>query len=280
MKEQVTAAQQLIRTIIDFWVNYSFQVMGAVIVLIVGFFLARWTGDLIYKFGHRKKWDVTLARFLSQGAKILVFSLALIIAMGKFGITIAPFVATLGAAAFGATYAIQGPLSNYGAGLSIILGRPFVVGDTITVAGVSGVVQEVKLATTILLTGDGVIITVPNKHIVGENLFNSKNKQIVEGSVGIGYGSNPEQAIEIMQKTLKEFPEICTEPGPQIGIQAFGDSGINVAYRYWAPTAKYYQTLLAVNLSVYKALRAAGIEIPFPQREVRIVSQTAGSPLL
>jgi small conductance mechanosensitive channel len=93
--------------------------------------------------------------------------------MGKFGISIAPFIAALGALAFGASFALQGPLSNYGAGLMIIIARPFVVGDTITVKNVSGIVEEVTLATTILTTEDGEKITIPNKHIVGEILNNS-----------------------------------------------------------------------------------------------------------
>lgn len=168
--------------------------------------------------------------------------------------------------------AIQGPR---GAGLSIILGRPFVVGDTITVIGVSGVVEEVKLGTTLIVTEDGVKITIPNKHIVGEILYNSKANRVVEAVVGISYGCNPEQAIEVIRRVLTGFREVVTQPPPQIGIQSFGDSSLNIAYRYWIPTTKYFQTSYAVNLAVYKALQAAGIEIPFPQREIRILSQPA-----
>ncbi len=146
MQEQVTTIQKLVNTLIEFFVNYSFQVCGAVIILIVGGLFAKWIGGLALNLCTKRKFDVTLSKFLASTVKLIVFAFAILIALGKFGITITPFVAALGAVAFGATYAIQGPLSNYGAGLSIILGRPFVVGDTITVTGVSGLVEEVRLA--------------------------------------------------------------------------------------------------------------------------------------
>src|SRR3989338_6762854 len=152
MEEQITAAQKLINTLIEISVNYGFQVLGAVIVLIAGTLVGKWMGSIVFSLAIARKLDVTLSKFLATTAKVTIIAFTVIIALGKFGITIAPFVAAIGAAAFGATYAIQGPLSNYGAGFSIILGRPFVVGDTITVVGVSGIVQEVKLACTILVT--------------------------------------------------------------------------------------------------------------------------------
>lgn len=278
MTQQIDAAQELVRTLVEFVVNYSFQVLGALIILAVGVALARWVGGLVLKLCQARKLDITLSKFLASAAKIAVIGFAVVIALGKFGITIAPFVAALGAAVFGATYAIQGPLSNYGAGLAIILGRPFIVGDTITVAGVSGVVEEVKLATTLLVTEDGIRITVPNKHIVGEILYNSKVHRVVDGLVGIAYECDPEEAVRVIQTALARFKEISQSPPPQVGIQNFGDSSINIGYRCWVPTAKYFQLLQAVNLAVFKALKAAQIPIPFPQREVRIVSQPAHLP--
>lgn len=275
MEEQLTALQKLINTIIEFGVNYSFQVLGAIIVLIIGALIAKGIGELVFKLLQKKKMDIPLSKFIAGAVRVSILSFALIIALGKFGITIAPFIAALSAVAFGSTLAFQGPLSNYGAGLSIILSRSFTVGDTITVADVSGVVQDVKLAATVLLTEDGVKITIPNKHIVGEIVYNSGANRVVEAVVGIGYGSDPQKAIQVIKQALSQFKEVVPEPTPQIGIQSFGDSAINIAYRYWAPTVKYFSTLHAVNFAVYKALEAANIPIPFPQRDIHIVSQPA-----
>lgn len=273
IQEEFAAIQTLVDKVIEFGVNYSFQVVGALIILIIGFGVGKWTARLVEKLCLKKGLDVTFSHFLASFAKLLVVVFAVIIALGKFGITIAPFIAAIGAAAFGATYAIQGPLSNYGAGLVIIVGRSFLVGDTINVAGVFGVVREIRMGQTILETEDGVAITIPNKYIVGEILHNSKEYRIVEGVVGISYGDDPEVAIQVLRETLAQFDTVTGDPSPQIGIEAFGDSSVDIGYRYWVPTKRYFQTLHAVNLAVFKDLKAENITIPFPQREVKVMQQ-------
>jgi small conductance mechanosensitive channel len=278
MQEEIKTVQKLVNMIIDFFVNYSFQVIGAILVLIIGVLVARSVASFLLKLFERKDLDVTLSKFTAAAVKGIIIGFAIIIALGKFGITIAPFIAALAAMAFGASFAIQAPLANYGAGLVIILTRPFVVGNTITVTGVSGVVEEVTLGATTLTDEDGVKITIPNKHIVGEIIHNSQEKRIVEEIVGISYDSDPEKAIQIIKEVLDEFHEISKEPQPRVGIQKFGDSSIDIGLRYWIPSQKYFQTLYQVNLSVYKQLKAKDIEIPFPQRDVHIVSRSQNGP--
>jgi small conductance mechanosensitive channel len=278
MPEEIKTIQKLINIVIDFFVNYSFQVVGAILVLVIGVLVARAVSSSLLKFFGKKEFDVTLSKFIATAVKGIILGFAFIVAIGKFGITIAPFIAALAAMAFGASFAIQGPLANYGAGLVIILTRPFVVGNTIKVSNVSGIVDEVKLGATILTDEDGVKITIPNKHIVGEIIHNSEERKIVEQMVGISYDNDPEKAIEIIKEVLESFQEISKEPPPQIGIQEFGDSSINIGLRYWLPTDKYFKTLYQVNLSVYNHLKAKNIEIPFPQRDVHIVSRSQNGP--
>ena len=273
MENEIEAVQTLIDKVIEFAVTYSFQILGAVIILVVGSLLAKWISTLVKKLCNKTGMDVTLGQFLSSLAKIIVLSFAIIIAIKKFGIDITPFIAAIGAIAFGLTYAIQGPLSNYGAGLAIILGRPFILGDTINVADVGGVVDEIKLAHTRLTTADGIIITIPNKHIVGEILHNSQNNKLAENSIGISYSDSPEKAIKIIEDTIKGFDDIAQTPPPQIGLDNFGDSSVNIEYRYWVPTKKYYDIYYAVNLKVFNEINKAGITIPFPQRDVTIVKE-------
>ena len=204
---------------------------------------------------------------------MLIF--VVIIAIGKFGISIAPFIAAIGALAFGSSFAIAGPLSNYGAGLTLIVTRPFVVGNTIKVQGVSGIVDEIRLAATLLTTEDGEQIIIPNKHIVGEILINSFENRIIETSVGISYGDDPERAIAVIQQVLSGFEEVSRKKTPQVGIEAFADSSINIGLRYWVPTEKYFDTLYKVNLAIHKALAEARITIPFPQRDIHIHQREA-----
>ena len=96
--------------------------------------------------------------------------------------------------------------------------------------------------------------------------------------MGISYGDDPEKAIAVIQRVLKDFPQIAARPESRVGIKEFGDSSVNIALRYWVPTKEYYETFYAVNLAIFKALKEAGITIPFPQRDVHVVSQPAGVP--
>ena len=217
--------------------------------------------------------DLTLSRFLGNVVKLIIIGFVLIMTLGKLGIAITPFIAALGAVAFGSSLALSGLLSNYGAGLTIIASRPFVVGNTIKVKGVSGVVEEIGLGATLLSNEDGEKITIPNKHIVGEILTNSFENKVVEMTIGISYNDDCQLAIRIIREALKKISAIVDSPAPQIGIQEFADSSINIGMRYWVPTKQYFQTLYQANLAVYSALNEADISIPFPQRDIHMVPE-------
>jgi small conductance mechanosensitive channel len=271
--QELETLQKIVDVVMEFVINYSFQIVGALIILIIGLKLSGWLSRLVLRLCEKRNVDITLSKFFASSVKLLVMVFVIIIAIGKFGISIAPFIAALGALAFGSSFAIAGPLSNYGAGLTLIMTRPFIVGNTISVQGVSGVVEEIRLAATLLTTEDNEEITIPNKHIVGEILHNSFENKIVESCVGISYEDDPERAIEVLKQVLDGFDDITKEPAPQVGIEEFADSSINIGLRYWVPTKKYFQLLYQVNLEIHKALAAEKISIPFPQRDVRLIQQ-------
>lgn len=260
-------------TAVSFLVGYSFQILGAIIVLIAGFLVGGWVARALLRVQERRNVDVTLRQFIASASRIIVIVLFLIVALSQLGISITPLIAAIGGLAVGASFAIQGPVSNYGAGLVIILTRMFRVGDTVTVLGCSGIVEDINLATTVMRAEDGEEIVIPNKHIVGEVHRNSFANRIVEGQVGIAYGSDPEKAIAVIRDTVAGIDGVASEPRPQIGIASFGDSSINIDYRLWVPTGRYFDLLHQVNLAVFRALQANGIAIPFPQREVRLLPE-------
>jgi len=270
IKDELATLTQFYTLIIDFFVNYSFQVIGAVIILIIGLIIARWIGKLTLRVCLRHNVDVTLSNFISSTVKLLMIAMVAIICLGKFGISVAPFIAAIGAISLSIGMALQGVFSNYGAGFTIILTRPFVVGNTIRCNDVCGVVEEIRLAYTQLSTEDGEIITIPNKHIVGEVLINSFENTIVEATIGISYSASPDRAIELIRQQLDASPAIVQDPAPQVGIADFGDSSVNIAYRYWVPTRQQFELQFQINRAVYTAFREAGVEIPFPQREVTL----------
>ena len=272
MQEEMQQLEAIYDAIVAFFVNYSFQLIGAIIILIIGMFVAGRTARWVEHFCIGKKLDITLSRFIGSFIKIAIIVGVAIIALGKLGISVTPFVAAIGALSLGAGLAVQGLVSNYGAGLNIIITRPFVVGDTITVKGVTGIVEEVHLACTILTDEDSVRIMIPNRHIVGEILHNSAANSLVETTVGVAYNSDPDQVTDVILAVLDTHGVSDTRT-PQVGIGEFGDSSLNIEVRFWVPTDKFHETRFKVNNAIFEALKLAGIEIPFPQREVRMLGE-------
>jgi len=273
MLDEINAAERYMDLLVEFGVKYGFQVLAAVITLIIGLIVARWLARLVVRVCEKRNLDVTLSRFLGNVVKLIIIGFVMIMTLGKLGIAITPLIAALGAVAFGSSLALSGLLSNYGAGLTIIVSRPFVVGNTIKVKGVSGVVEEIGLGATQLSNEDGEEITIPNRHIVGEILTNSFENKVVEMTIGISYNDDCQQATRIIREALKKIPAIVDSPAPQIGIQEFADSSVNIGMRYWVPTKQYFQTLYQANLAVFTALNEAGITIPFPQRDIHMVPE-------
>jgi small conductance mechanosensitive channel len=272
MQEEIEQVQAIYNTIVEFFVNYSFQLLGAFIIVLVGIFVANRVARSVLKLCEKKVLDLTLSRFIASFVKIIIIVGVAVIALGKIGISVTPFVAAIGAISLGAGLAVQGLLSNYGAGLNIIITRPFVIGDTITVQGETGLVDEVHLAYTVLKDEDDVSITIPNRHIVGEILHNSAANKLAETTIGVSYGSDPEKVMEVLHSVLKQ-QGVSEERMPLIGIDNFGDSSINFGVRFWIPTNRFHELRFKVNNEIYKALNIAGIQIPFPQREVRLLGE-------
>jgi small conductance mechanosensitive channel len=184
-----------------------------------------------------------------------------IITLGNFGISIAPLIALAGAGAFAATMAIQGPLSNYGAGLSIILTRPFVIGNTITVKGVSGVVDDIRLSHTMLVGEDEEKITIPNKEIVGEVIVNSDQHRVVEAKIAVSADSDIDSAISALRAVLEKSDGVNKAVRPHVGVHDFTYGGVVLGIRYWVPSKTYFQTRYAVNGRVLEALAGAGVRL-------------------
>ena len=271
LKNEIDQVGRIYNIIVEFFTNYSFQLIGALIILIIGFIFAGKIANIVLRLCERHKLDVTLSRFLANASKMLIVVMIAIIALGKLGISVTPFIAAIGAISLGAGLALQGLLSNYAAGFNIIIIRPFVVGDTITVQGVTGLVKEVLLAYTILTDEDNVEITIPNKHIVGEVLHNSKHDSLLELSVGIDYSENPLEVVAMLEDVIGQLDIVSKARKPLVGIDAFADSSINIAVRLWTPTEHLYSAKYKAYKEIYLALDKANIKIPFPQRDIHLI---------
>jgi len=236
-------------------------------------FVAKKVAKFILHLCETKKLDITLSRFIANIVKILIVTMVAIIALGKLGISVTPFLAAIGALSLGAGLALQGLLANYGAGLNIILTRPFVVGDTIMVKGESGIVKDILLAYTIIVTEDAVEITIPNKHIVGEILHNSHTVSLLELSVGVSYTSDIDHVIKLLTDAVENHMFTSEIKKPSVGIIGFGDSSVDLEIRIWVASNVINTARFAINKVIWDTLQQNQINIPFPQREVQLLNQ-------
>ena len=270
MEQELEVVNQVYQLVVDFLVTYSFQIVGAVIIIVAGIIVGGWVARVLLRLQERRNVDVTLRQFIASTARLIVIGMFVVIALSKLGISITPLIAAIGGLAVGASFAIQGPVSNYGAGLVIILTRMFKVGDTISVQGCFGVVESIDLATTHLKAEDGEDIIIPNKHIVGEIHRNSYANRMVEGQVVIDAHADAITARERITQVISATEGVPDDANPLIGIESFTAAGIVIGYRYWVPTARYFDVLYRVNNGIYSALQEANVALAVQHHQVSV----------
>lgn len=273
MDKELEQVSKFYNIVIDFVANYSFQIVGAVLIFFIGVVASKYIYKYILKLLAKTSIDETLGNFIANTIRYAIIAMMAIMALGKLGISIAPFIAALGAVSLTAGLALQGSVSNFASGVVLIITKPFKIGDTIRVHDTYGQVKEIKLAYTILVNEDKEEITIPNKYMIGDVLVNSFSYRVAEGSVGIAYDSDVENSIKIIKEVLQNFQEVSNENTPIVGVETFADSSINIAYRYWVPTNSFFKVQYAVNLEVFDALSKSHVVIPFPQREIKILQE-------
>lgn len=274
MNEELEQASQVYNTVIDFITNYSFQIIGALLIVIIGVIASKYIHKFILKLLLNNNIDETLSGFIANFVRFIVVAMMGVVALGKLGISIAPFIAAVGALSLTAGLALQGSVSNFAAGIVLVITKPFKIGDTITIHDVYGEVVEIKLAYSVLVNEDKEEITIPNKYMIGDVLINSFSYRVVEGSVGVAYDSDVQRVIALIKDVLDGFEQLNQDNEAIIGIEKFNDSSIDIAYRYWAPTNAYFKTQYSVNLAVISVFNKENITIPFPQREIKLLGET------
>jgi len=270
-QDQIDTVRNLVEILMEFSVKYSFQVIGGFIVLVVGWLIARYVANLISKLLSKKNVDVTVSKFIVSMIKMGIMVFAFIVALGKFGIEIAPLIAGISVIGFGTSFALQGPLSNYASGATLIFTKPFKVGEIIEVAGVMGEVLDMKLPRTELKTVDGNMVVIPNKHIVGEVIQNYSTAKRLDINVGVSYKCDIDKAIGIVRDVVKKDKRVIKDPNA--GISEFADSSINIYARVWCQQDDYWNVMFDVNRNILAEFNKQGIEIPFPQRDVHLVKE-------
>jgi small conductance mechanosensitive channel len=264
--------EELQKNVIKFLTEYGFQIIGAIIILVIGGLAARWLGRVADQWFTKKSVEPPIRMLAVRVIRLVVFALAAVLALEKCGVPIAPMVAGIGVAGVGIGLATQGVLSNIVAGLTIIFTKPFRVGEYVELAGVNGQVATVELFTTTLTHADRSRVVIPNRKIVGEILHNYGTIRQLDLSVSVAYSSNMEAALAMVRDILAANKRVLKDPEPVFGITLLGDSSVNIAIKPWVNGVDFGIAAAEINRSVIEQFRSKGIEIPFPQREVRVLS--------
>ena len=256
-----------------FLTTYGLQIIGAIIILIVGRIAAGIGRKIVRNLLEKSKADPSIISFVGSLVYFAIIAFAVLAALAKFGIQTASFVAVLGAAGFAVGFALQGSLGNFAAGVLILALRPFKVGDFIDAAGVAGSVKEIQLFTTVLATPDNVMILVPNGKLFGDVIKNISgyDTRRVDMVIGIGYGSSIQRAWEIMEEIINGDDRILKDPAYTIGVSELADSSVNFVVRPWVKREDYWAVKFDLTRKIKEAFDANDIEIPFPQRTIHQV---------
>jgi small conductance mechanosensitive channel len=221
---------------------------------------------------ERANVDAVLVPFLANGVYYLALVVVVIAVLSLFGIETTSLIAVLGAAGLAVGLALQGTLSNFAAGVMLLIFRPFKVGDYVEAAGTGGSVQEVGIFSTVLHTPDNVKITIPNSAVYGDTIknYSANDTRRNDLVMGISYGDDIARAIETIEKVLAGDSRVLEDPAPVVAVGELADSSVNLVVRPWCARGDYWALRFDLTRKLKEELEAAGCSIPYPQHDVHI----------
>ena len=266
--------EETANTIMSYISLYGLKIIIAIVIFYVGKMVARWLSNTTKKVMSKKEVDEALVHFVGALIYYAILVFAIIAALGQVGIQTASFVAVIGAAGLAVGLALQGSLSNFAAGVLILLFRPFKIGDFIEAAGQAGVVEKILIFTTELKTGDNKKVIIPNAAVTGGSITNysANDTRRVDLVMGISYDDDIDQAKAILNEVVKADSRVLEEPAPTIAVHALADSSVNFVVRPWVKTADYWGVYFDLTENVKKRFDQEGISIPYPQQDVYVHS--------
>ena len=262
----------LLAKIYELLTVYGMKVVAAIVIFIIGRWVARGLSNLIKRMMTKSKTDETLVSFVGNLSYVALLAFVIIAALNQLGIQTASFIAVLGAAGLAIGLALQGSLGNFAAGILMIIFKPFKVDDYIEGAGVAGVVEEIQIFTTQLKTPDNKTIIVPNSKIMGDNITNytMKGTRRVDFVFGIGYEDDIDKARQVIGSIIDSDERVLKDPAPMVAVSELADSSVNFTARAWTTAGDYWSFYFDTIEKVKKLFDAEGISIPFPQRDVHV----------
>jgi len=270
--------QDILQMVYGVLATYGINVVGALVIIVVGFMVAGWARRALERALSRSgKMDATLVRFFGSLVRYAIIAFVIIAALQQFGVEATSLVAVFGAAGLAIGLALQGTLSNVAAGVMLLMFRPFKIGDFVDIGGKTGTVKEVGLFTTELATGDNVKIIMPNGQIWGQAIanFSANPTRRVDLMMGIDYGDNIDTAMATINRVIGEETRALIDQDSTVAVAELADSSVNIVVRVWVNAADYWGVRWDLTKKLKEQLEADGISIPFPQQTVHHVNQAA-----
>lgn len=249
---------------------YGLRIIGAIAILVFGRIAAGVIRSILKKMMIRSKVEATLTSFVASVSYVAMMAFVIIAALGKLGVQTTSFVAILGAAGLAIGLALQGSLSNFAAGVLMIIFKPFKVGDFIEGAGATGSVEEIGIFTTEIKSPDNKTIIIPNAALTSGNIINysAKETRRVDIVAGCSYDDNLDTVKSVLWEIIKEDERILTDPAPVVAVLELADSSVNFVVRPWVKTGDYWDVYFHLQETIKKRFDDAGITIPYPQQDV------------
>ena len=258
--------------LLTFAMTYGPRIIGFVLTLVLGLWLAGFAGRIVKRVLNKGKVDPSLGSFLSSLLSILLKVLVYITALGVLGIEMTSFIAILGAAGLAIGLALSGTLQNFAGGVMILFFKYFKVGDFIEAQGYMGSVREIQIFVTILTTADNKTIILPNGPLATGSLtnFSAQPTRRVDWTFGIAYGDDVDKAYGVLRRLIAEDERIMQDPEPFMAVSALADSSVNIVVRAWVNAADFWPVHFKMNEMVYKTFDKEGLNFPFPQRDIHV----------
>lgn len=275
MGESMDALDQVRMTSIDLAMKFGPKVLVATLILIAGFIAGKWAGRATGRMLGRLQFDVPVRRLIERMVRVLVILLFAIMALQNLGVELLPLIAGLGVAGAGIALAMQGVLANLVAGLTILVTRPFRIGDYVSIAKEEGEVLDIRLASTTLGHPDLSRVVIPNRRIVGEILHNFGKLRQLDVAVGVAYDTDLNAAVGAVREVLQANPRLLKEPAPVVGVSRLADSSVRISIGPWVTVPDFVAATSEVNRAVLEVFRQRQIRIALPQREVRLLNAAA-----
>jgi small conductance mechanosensitive channel len=275
MDAHLSSIDHVREQVIDLLIQFGPKLLTALVIIAVGVIVGGWAERWVLRALRRFELEPPLRQLISRVTRGLVLLLFTVMALQNLGVQLLPLVAGLGVVGAGVALATQGVLSNMVAGLSIILSKPFRVGQYIQVTGVEGRVEHVSLFNTILLHPDRSSVVIPNRKIVGEILHNYGHIRQVSIQVGVAHDTDIAIALQTVEGVVQSNPRVLKDVTPVIGVASVTDSVIQISIGPWVSVDDYAVATAEITRATLEALRARQIRLPPPQREVRLLNSPA-----